>query len=318
MRRRAVIILPAAILAVLAAAWFWTQPAIGAVNVQRSGAEIAGAELPIVVDRPVERLDVWFTLRTRALRVARYRLVAAGCLDQLTVNDRPIVPAIEDVCALSNGALVDLSDALRTGRNGVHVRLRDARTASLRFEPSAVDPLRVLLALAMLACAAWIAVAIAGRVAGDILDRGTVLIAIGGAALRVVYVLGTYYSERAHDTGPHIDYAKYLATHLRLPPAGGGWEFFQPPLYYAVAAAWLRAGAALGQTTESILSTLQFFSLLCSLATFGAVLWIGAMLFPSHADRPRRRLFVLVVSLGRMNSADLAHEATRLSHGRAA
>jgi hypothetical protein len=288
---------PAILLTLIAALWIWTQPSIGSVSVQVPGREISSAELPLTLDRPAARLDVWFTLRAQPLRFARYRIVASGCLETLSVNDRPVNPMVADVCAIANGAVVDLSGALHAGRNGIHVQMRDARPiAVMRFEPASVDPLRAVLSLGMLACAAWLAFTVAVAIRGDALDRGAFGVFLGGAAIRIAYVLGTYYSERAHDTGPHIDYARYLAANLRLPPAGGGWEFFQPPAYYAVAAAFLRAGASIGQRTEAILDALQLFSLACSLVTLAAAVWIGAMLFPASTDASRRRLFALMVA----------------------
>src|SRR6185503_6030468 len=69
-----------------------------------------------------------------------------------------------------------------------------------------------------------------------------------------------------------------------------------PPLYYAIAAAYLRTAASLGQTTESILGGLQIFSLACSIATLLVALWAGAMVLPADRDRPQRLLFALVVA----------------------
>lgn len=291
------IAIPAILLTLLAALWIWSQPSIGGVTLQLPGREMSTAALPLTLDRPADRLDVWFTLRAQPLRFARYRIVASGCLETLSVNDRPVNPGGADACAISNGAVVDLSNTLHTGRNAVHVQMRNARPlAMLRFEPAALDPVRAVLSLGLLSCAAWIAFTVAVAMRGDALDRGAFAVFLAGAALRIAYVLGTYYSERAHDTGPHIDYARYLAANLRLPPAGGGWEFFQPPVYYAVAAAFLRAGAAIDQPIEAILDALQLFSLVCSLVTLGAAVWIGAMLFPARADGRRRHLFALMVA----------------------
>jgi hypothetical protein len=271
--------------------WVWAQPSIGSATFQIPGGEISSAEIPLTLSRPVERLDVWLNLRTRPLRFERYRLTITGCLDTLTVNGRVVDPRLADVCAVTNGGVINLSDSLRAGRNDVHLQLHNVRpAANLRFEPAAIDPVRLALSIGMLASAAWIAWTVVSGILGIALDAGVFAIACGGIALRTLYMLGTYYSERAHDTGPHIDYVKYLAANLRLPPAGGGWEFFQPPLYYAAAAAYLRAGTAVGQSAESILETLQAFSLICSVATLLVSLWIGVMLFPGEAGWRKRLL----------------------------
>jgi len=60
-----------------------------------------------------------------------------------------------------------------------------------------------------------------------------------GLCVRILYLSYTPYSERTHDVlnyGGHLDYIKYVANNLRLPESKGGWEYFQPPLYYITAA----------------------------------------------------------------------------------
>jgi hypothetical protein len=47
--------------------------------------------------------------------------------------------------------------------------------------------------------------------------------------------------------GGHIDYVQYMFTHWSVPPAQGGWEFYQPPLYYFLSALWMQAGQLLGR-----------------------------------------------------------------------
>jgi hypothetical protein len=71
-----------------------------------------------------------------------------------------------------------------------------------------------------------------------------------GAALLVLcsYWAATPWYERTYDvkrygeTG-HLDYVIYLAENARLPPPQAGWQYYQPPVYYAVGAlAWRWAG----------------------------------------------------------------------------
>src|SRR6202007_530240 len=65
---------------------------------------------------------------------------------------------------------------------------------------------------------------------------------VAGAAIRlwnaVQFPLLTSYDGFAHFT-----YVWYLATTWRVPRPTAGWEFFQPPLYYAwMAAVWRTLG----------------------------------------------------------------------------
>ena len=45
---------------------------------------------------------------------------------------------------------------------------------------------------------------------------------------------------RQHDVGAHREYIEHLLAHRELPAVLQGWETWQPPLYYCIAAAWQR------------------------------------------------------------------------------
>ena len=67
----------------------------------------------------------------------------------------------------------------------------------------------------------------------------------------IVIIIGMWVALFANNLGPlpadkvgfdvqfHLDYIRYIQEHGALPLAGDGWEMFQPPLYYALAAALL-------------------------------------------------------------------------------
>jgi hypothetical protein len=56
--------------------------------------------------------------------------------------------------------------------------------------------------------------------------------------LSIQCVLETAPSVRQHDVEGHRDYIDYLNTRGRLPTVQEGWETWQPPLYYVLAATW--------------------------------------------------------------------------------
>src|SRR3954467_10146256 len=58
-----------------------------------------------------------------------------------------------------------------------------------------------------------------------------------GAAVRINNAL-VFSPVRAYDGYAHFSYIWFLAENWRIPLPTSGWEFFQPPLYYAVMA-WL-------------------------------------------------------------------------------
>ncbi len=67
------------------------------------------------------------------------------------------------------------------------------------------------------------------------------------------------------DAQPHLDYIMRLAEGGRLPLASEGWQFFQPPLYYAVAAVW-HSVAAFFCSESAALRALDLIPLGCGLA----------------------------------------------------
>ena len=88
-----------------------------------------------------------------------------------------------------------------------------------------------------LACLAWGAVAFlfTARV-GHKTWVGWPLAVAG--LLGVQCALQTPPDVRQHDVEGHREYVEFVSTHRHLPPVQQGWETWQPPLYYFVAAAW--------------------------------------------------------------------------------
>jgi hypothetical protein len=79
-----------------------------------------------------------------------------------------------------------------------------------------------------------------------------------------------------YDVDSHYQYIRYVAEHLRLPPANGGWQFFQAPLYYIVSAGLERAGVgAMG---------LRVVPLLCGMAVAELSYRSARIVFPGRGD----------------------------------
>ncbi len=57
-----------------------------------------------------------------------------------------------------------------------------------------------------------------------------------GTWLRWIYVEGTPATLRAHDFQGHMDYLGFVLEHGRIPTATQGFQGYQPPLYYFIAA----------------------------------------------------------------------------------
>ena len=105
------------------------------------------------------------------------------------------------------------------------------------------------------------------------------IVLVLAVALRVTYLAKTPYTVREHDVAAHIDYIHYMAEHWSVPPADDGWEFHQPPFYYAVAGLVWSAGTAAGWERDSILIGIQILSILFSVLFVIIAWWIGRMVF---------------------------------------
>ncbi len=112
-----------------------------------------------------------------------------------------------------------------------------------------------------------------------------------GASIRWVYVDGTPASIRAHDFQGHIDYLGFVLEHGRMPSHAQGFQGYQPPLYYFLAAPLAATGEEGGALDVEVL---QQISLGLSLLTLGFGLWMGSLLF--KRQRISLALFSLVVA----------------------
>ena len=115
--------------------------------------------------------------------------------------------------------------------------------------------------------------------------------------LRLLYVLNTSHTERAHDVDGHLEYIRYIATNLALPPLKEGWETFQPPLYYIIGAVWYRFGMISGRAESLLTRDLQWGALCASVFVALIGIWIGWLLFPERKQRILAVLFGSVIAV---------------------
>jgi 4-amino-4-deoxy-L-arabinose transferase-like glycosyltransferase len=130
-------------------------------------------------------------------------------------------------------------------------------------------------------------------------ERDIVLTAIGtsGVFFRFVYFLMTAYSNRSHDVDAHIEYIFYVLKHFTIPSQQSGWEMYQPPLYYFLAALWLLPAKIMGAATTTMLDLLQIQTFIISSIAFLIGMWIGCMLFPNKHERQQRWWFAAFLAV---------------------
>src|SRR5580704_8587405 len=94
------------------------------------------------------------------------------------------------------------------------------------------------------------------------------------------------------DLVPHLNYVFYIAEHRSLPLATDGFEMFQSPLFYLMAAPWY--GLLAPQVSAiAIVKILRFLPLLCGLAQIEIVYRTSRAVFPDKKD-----LQILATTIG--------------------
>jgi tetratricopeptide (TPR) repeat protein len=83
------------------------------------------------------------------------------------------------------------------------------------------------------------------------------------------------------DSGEHLKYIKYIQEHQALPSPNEGWEMYQPPLYYLIAAASLSA-CKLSIDDSTSVFVLRLFGAFLGIAQFILVFFSLRLLFPTR------------------------------------
>jgi tetratricopeptide (TPR) repeat protein len=87
---------------------------------------------------------------------------------------------------------------------------------------------------------------------------------------------------RGFDSKQHLNYINYIQQHRSLPLPTEGWEMYQPPLYYVVAAASLSL-CHLSVDDQMSISVLRWFGALLGVAQFVLVFFCLRLLLPTRA-----------------------------------
>ena len=82
----------------------------------------------------------------------------------------------------------------------------------------------------------------------------------------------------------HLEYVRYLIENQRVPLAGDGWQMFQSPLQYLLAAPVYGLASTVFNPDECA-KLLRIFPLLCGMAQIEIVFRSARLVFPSDDDR---------------------------------
>lgn len=252
--------------------------------------------LPLVYTSRGEDLRVAVDVYVPAIHVPAFDLLADDCMQRLEVNGQEA--AVGTPFCDSIPRRIRLDPPLRAGWNRVIATVRDGGGAgAFSLHVAHTDPVFLALLLLGISLCGWYVHAWYGRFAA-LRRLGWVFpVAAGGVLLRWLYLLSTLIYVRAHDWDNEIGYIRYLLEHARVPPvSAGGLEYFQPPLYFALGALWMRIGEAFGRSFETLLLDLQKGSFLLSLGTLVIAAWIGLRLLRAGKRRQDSALFLALAA----------------------
>lgn len=147
-------------------------------------------------------------------------------------------------------------------------------------------------------------------------QRWIVLALALGVTVRVLYTLITPFDLRGHDHFDHLRYVHHVYLERTIPDWRQGTEYYQPPLYYFLAAFVVDIGSWAGLRVQDAALYIQALSVLLSCLALAVGLGMGGLLFPGEPDQGERSLFSMLLALfpatiidisGRINNDVLAH-----------
>ncbi len=124
----------------------------------------------------------------------------------------------------------------------------------------------------------------------------TLIIFCIAVVMRLTYLFVTTYEERGHDVFGHIDYINYLVDHRSLPDRDDGWQFYQPPLYYAAGALIVAGTEAIGFEREFGFNLVQILSLIVSIVVFVVCIRCANQLYSSAKYEPDTIIFLFFLA----------------------
>ncbi len=270
-------------------------PHIRNVQYLYNGVRGETASLPLLLKvSGTGMLSVWFNLDLTESQGTVFTLKIDDCARKLWINGRKVT---RPPCNNNKPVDRDLKPYLIAGSNSVRVLIQDVKKSEIGLDLSLSTHAPVIRwpGIAAMIVILLYAVSLFHATLGRKNPLLTALFA-GGGLLRLLYVTVTPYNVRAYDVSGHIDYIRYLASHHWFPPVQAGWEFHQPPLYYALMSPLLAIPKELGISFTAGLSWLQCASFFLSIATLFIAYWTGTLLFRRKGDRLSLTLFCLFIA----------------------
>jgi len=191
------------------------------------------------------------------------KIVPDDCLEYLSINDAVVpVKSIKGRCNWQKGFSIDLKPYLKEGKNTLHlhVKNKDGIGGLNLIATQDYDSLTYYLISSLMIFSLIVLLFLTLSYSG--LSLELILLLLAGILLRLAYLSYTDFDARTFDVvlhSGHLDYIKMIANEFRLPNPTQGWEYHQPPLYYALGAIFYKFADLTGVVNKYTL--LQLFSL---------------------------------------------------------
>ncbi len=306
----------------IAIAWSLLEPQFSPAACSVDGQPVEPCALPLFLERTGQIRMVLTARLSSPARPRLLRVIPDECLTSFSVNGVPLaLPG--NSCDYGRGVVFDVADRFHDGDNEVIVTVdnRGGR-GGVQIALDSADPLVLLrVALTVLWCLATVAGFLWFERKEGMLAHGCVVaLLVVGCLLRYGYFSVTPHDVRGHDFDGHLEYTQIVA-HTWLPPAQG-WQAYQPPLYYYLAAPWYLAGERFSGNVVGGANGIQAFSLLLSCLTLALGAAISYRLFPREGEGASRAFFTaflaifpsLILAAPRINNDALATLAAFASY----
>lgn len=276
--------------------YYISTPHFGIVHYRIDSGPLQEGRLPLFRSSEGEHLTVTTDIFLPPLASRAFVVRPDDCLDALVINGQPVADSSLPFCDYVHGRLLDLTSFLRLGKNTLQFTIRDhGGMGGLAVSPARLRPLPIILLIGfLLALMGYGALLARWFLRRQPALRPFAYLLLASSLLRIVYLLVTPYTVRGHDADGHLEYVRYVLAHWSFPDPHGGWEFYHPPLYYILGAAWLGIGRILGLAEYAEPFALQLLAFLLSIVILFLFLWIALLLFPIKKRRWPALLFFAI------------------------
>ncbi len=261
-------------IALLLAILLTPRPVVG--TVRQNGVDLA-PRLPVETWEPSSVLEITVVVDRKPWQISTLRIVPDDCFERLEVNGAILASQYCRPRSSANPPRIIFLRADKPNATVISARIRNTLGLPMGISifPSQTDWRSVLPRLMIALLIGFLCLVFARR---RLFSDAPALWILGcGLLARALYGIFTPYDTRAYDSAAHLEYVKYLASHLRLPPASG-WEFHQPPLYYEMTSAFVRAGHLVGWSLPMTIPWIQLLSIAFSCLSLLAAAWVGLQL----------------------------------------